>query len=203
MNKNGELRSSLKRLLIQARTLSLSVIHSNTTFPAHVPILAKLISLSCMWKGLSAFISRGLSSKNVHSASHSFNTNSVGQAVLKVLLLCAIPPQYSLASWDPLCRHTEASMRSFPGQHRLAGCCLEFWTPPPQTLQLLFYTKLKGSWTHTMARLSLVTGFTPGEKNAVTSLGHPSVMAYNLRDCKFTENAFFLALSQKSFTQKN
>lgn len=41
-----------------------------------------------------------------------------------------------------------------------------------------------------MARLSLVTGFTPGEKNAVTSLGHPSVMAYNPQDSKFTKNAF-------------
>lgn len=45
-----------------------------------------------------------------------------------------------------------------------------------------------------MARLSLVTEFTPGEKNAVTSLGHPSVMAYNLQDCKFTKNAFFSSL---------
>lgn len=43
-----------------------------------------------------------------------------------------------------------------------------------------------------MARLSLVTGFTPGGKNAVTSLGHPSVMAYNLQDGKFTKNAFVL-----------
>lgn len=43
-----------------------------------------------------------------------------------------------------------------------------------------------------MARLSLVTGFTPGGKNEVTSLGHPSVMAYNLQDGKFTKNVFFL-----------
>lgn len=33
MNKNGELRSFLKCLLIQGGTVSLSVTHSTTTFP--------------------------------------------------------------------------------------------------------------------------------------------------------------------------
>lgn len=97
-------------------------------------------------------------------------------------------------------RHTEAFEERL---YRSASTCkvlLGFWVraPPSQTLQLLFYTKLKGSWEHTMARLSLVTGFTPGGKNAVTSLGHPSVMAYNLQDGKFTKNAFFLPYSRSA-----
>lgn len=53
-----------------------------------------------------------------------------------------------------------------------------------------------------MARLSLVTGFTPGEKNAVTGLGHPSVMAYNPQDGKFTENAFFLPCPRSALLRR-
>lgn len=114
--------------------------------------------------------------------------------MLKVLLRCALPPQYSLVSWNALQSSHWSTMESL---YRSASTCrvlLGFQVPtlPPQTLQFLFYTKLKGSWKYTMARLSLVTGFTLGGKNAVTSLGHPSVMAYNLQDSKFTKNVFFL-----------
>lgn len=53
-----------------------------------------------------------------------------------------------------------------------------------------------------MARLSLVTGFTPEGKNAVTSLGHPSVMTYNLQDSKFTKNAFFLPCPRSALLER-
>lgn len=125
MNKNGELRSFLKCLLIQARTLSLSVIHSTTTslIPRAHPGKTHLFKLHVK-RAVGFYLKRIKPLRMSIQPLTLFNTNSVGQAVLKVLLHWAIPPPYSLGSWNTLHRPLKHPWRGLTGQHLLAGCRL-------------------------------------------------------------------------------
>lgn len=160
------LRSLLKCLLIQAKILSLSVIHSTGTFPtprAH-PGKTHLLKLHVK-RALSFYL------KRIKPLRMSIQPLILLTQILLVKLcwkwlpLCAISQWYSLASWN-IQGHTKVHpFRSFVGgQHKFEGCHLEFGAVLPKTLLHEFYIKLENSWKYTMDKLSLVTGFILGEK---------------------------------------